>query len=126
MAQKAYIPPKPRPRPEQYDSPLRYWVWSRTTEEKYLVQFDMYDFNGFCTCADFGFNLEKFLKNRIKPEDAVAQKLIKLRPGRRVQDAFRCQHICDALIQWGEDAARVASHDQKTRSTATPHPTQER
>ena len=122
MSTKAYVPPKPRPRPEPYDSPLRYWCWSRRdAEAKHLVQFDSYGFNGECSCPDFRFNLEKYLKQGMTGEQVVAQGFVKLRPGRSVHDALRCQHIIDALLAFGEKAARIVSDDQKKIAAQTRH-----
>ncbi len=118
---KTYVQPKPRPRPEPYDSALRYWVHSRTTDEKYLVQFDAYNFNGYCSCKDFAMNLEKFLKRGVTPEHAIAEKMLKLRPGRSIHSAFMCQHIVDAYIAFGQKAARVVADDLKTRSAQAQH-----
>ncbi len=122
MSGKAYVQPKARPKPEQYDCPLRYHVWSRRDDEsKHLVQFDSFDFNGECSCPDFRFNLEKYLRQGLTAEQCVAQGFVKLRPGRSVHDALRCQHIIDALLAFGEKCARVVSNDQKKITTQANH-----
>lgn len=103
-----------RPNPTPYDSALRYWVWSRTKPGvKYLVQLDSYDCNGECQCESFRFNFEKYLRRGITPEHAVAAKFVKLKEKQRPADAFRCPHILEAFLQFGIDAAKTISKNEK-------------
>ena len=81
------------------DGMLRYTCTSRKDpNKKYVQELDAYNGNGMCSCPDFHFNLEKYLKRGLTGRQAFEQGLIKqLKPYHfRPDDALRCFHLMDA------------------------------
>lgn len=63
----------------QYDSPLRYWVASRTRPgKKHLTELDAYGGIGKCTCEDFCMRHEP----AVKRGEAAANP-----------QSYRCRHL---------------------------------
>lgn len=95
---------RPRTVAINYDSALRYQVPSaRDPREEYLVELDAYNGNGACQCQHYVIRCEPLLRRRISPKEAVAQKLIKLKVNRHVEDSLRCEHILTARSQFVDD-----------------------
>ena len=91
-----------------FDAPLRYHVKSRTApHDTYLVGLSEYDGNGICQCIDFQVRFEPLLRRGITPEQALVEKLVKLRNSKGETkdpaDALRCWHICWARRQFIDD-----------------------
>lgn len=106
-----------RPEPLPYDHCLRYWVWSRTVPgKKYLVQLDSYGANGECQCKNFECEKGPLLKRGITPAVAFEQELVRMKENQRPEDALRCIHIVDAMMQFAEDAARAISNAEKKQA----------
>lgn len=108
-----------RPRPRTYDHALRWWVPSHTVPGKeYLVELDSYGFNGECQCKDFAVRLEPIVSRGIEPLSALAGGLVEERPGKRPEDALRCHHIIDAMMESSEQFSRavVAAEEHAAKS----------
>lgn len=102
------------PAVEVYDHPLRFWVRSRKSSRRYLVDLQSYKGHGECDCPDFRKNLEKFLRNGHTPEYAVAMGWVTLSPRDLAEDALRCWHLrkarsfaCDVHIRCISQAERL-------------------
>lgn len=80
---------------EPYDGNFRYLVPSRRRgpKVKYLVDLKSYKANGECQCENFRFKLEPILRRGFTPAEAVAMKLIRIKDGKQIADALRCEHL---------------------------------
>ena len=98
----------------RFDSALRYHVASRSqAHEVHLVELDSYAGNGECSCTFFRLKLEPLLLRLVTPEQAVAQRLVRLKPGQREQDALRCWHLVEARSQFATDMlTAILSHEK--------------
>lgn len=82
---------------EAFDDVLRWIIPSDTDPHgSYVVELDSYAKNGECQCRDFEMRCRPLLARLITPEQAVEAGLVKLKKGKRVEDALRCKHILDA------------------------------
>lgn len=108
-----------RPRTEaQPDGHLRYLVPSNHTRDKYVVELDAYDGNGMCSCRHFTCRCEPLLRRGVHPVEAVERGMIKLKEGRRANDALRCIHLMDARSQFVDDvisAIRIQENKRRAR-----------
>jgi hypothetical protein len=98
----------------RFDSALRYHVASRSqAHEVHLVELDSYAGNGECSCTFFRLKLEPLLRRLVTPEQALAQRLVRLKPGQREQDALRCWHLVEARDQFATDMlTAILSHEK--------------
>jgi len=83
------------------DDILRYTVDSRSRAGvTHVVELDLYDGNGGCTCEHFSFKLEEHLKKGAKP-----------------QDRLRCKHIHESRAALVDDiiAATIANRKKKPK-----------
>lgn len=84
-----------------------------------MVDLDCYEMNGRCDCMHFVARLEPLLSRMVKPEEAIARGLVKLRKDQRHEDALRCHHITEAYREFACVAARaISSAKTKTSHTA--------
>lgn len=84
---------------ESFDNSFRWWVRSRTSRKRYLVDTSLYNHNGKCACPDFLKHFEKYLARGHDAATVFATGVLgpKLRPYQLgVDDALRCWHICRA------------------------------
>ena len=84
--------------------------------DTYLVGLSEYNGTGICQCEDFVMRFESLLRRGITAEQALAQKLVRLREGQEPEDALRCWHIRHARSQFADDvisamARQAAPHD---------------
>lgn len=99
---------------EHYDHALRFQVKSRTDPHAtYLCELDAYGGTGKCTCLDFTMRKEPLLARRIKPDDAVKQKLVSMPKTGRISDALRCAHIIDSRDQLATCVIRALARAEK-------------
>lgn len=92
------------------DHVLEYSVPSRTRPGvTHKCVLSDYRGNGRCSCEDYTMNFEKYLRRGITPEEALAEKLIKPRKGKRPADALRCEHLIEARTQFTDDMIRAVS-----------------
>ena len=103
----------------RFDAVLRYHVPSRTRgHETYLVELDAYSGNGCCQCKDFVCNFEPILSRMIKSAEAIDRKLVKVRKGKRPEDALRCWHIVEARAMFADDAISAFHSAELKRRTS--------
>jgi len=86
--------------------------------DTFLVELDSYGGNGECQCEDFTMRMEPLLRRGITAEQALTQKLIRLREGQEPEDALRCWHIRHARSQFCDDV--IAAMAQKEQHADTP------
>ena len=95
----------------KYDGPLRFLVRSRTQpHDHYAVELDAYGGNGSCACDHFTCRLGPLLARRVTPEQAVAEKLVKLKKDQDPRDSLRCWHLIEARRTYTDDTIK-AVHD---------------
>ncbi len=100
-----------------FDNALRWHVPSRTDPHVvHLVELDDYFGNGRCDCQDFCFRLEPLLRRLVTPEQAVAQKLVRLKHGQREQDALRCWHAIEARSAFADLMIKSISNAAQTHT----------
>ncbi len=96
--------PKPPSRDdvEAGDCSTRWFVRSRTSGKKYLVDVSSYGGNGRCSCRDYEVRMEPVLRNGRKPEEALEAGVLEMREYHLGPwDVCRCYHIMrarDALL----------------------------
>lgn len=87
-----------------HDNLLRYHVDSGSRSQvKHLVDLDLYDRNGACSCEHFTFNLEKHLKSGLRANPGMRCK-----PGTDWWNVLRCHHIREARDKLADDVIRRA------------------
>lgn len=100
-----------------FDSSLRFMVPSnRKSDAEYLVELDAYNGVGKCCCAHFEMRIEPLLRRMIPEKEAIAKGLLKLKPGRHVEDLYRCEHLITARNQFADQLIK-AIHDAETKNT---------
>lgn len=119
---------------ESYDNALRWIIPSRTDpHESYVVELNDAPGYDVCQCKWFVTTLGPLLKLGYTPERAVAENLVKLKKGERVEDALKCFHIRDANYRFGvawkrfhcrRNRAEETELKKGTRHATTPHPAQ--
>jgi hypothetical protein len=103
----------------RYDGPLRFLVRSfSAAHESYMVELDTYNGNGSCACKWFECALGPLLSRMVTPEQAVAQGLVKLKPGQDVRDALRCKHIIEARRIYADDLIKAVHEAHAARAAA--------
>ena len=102
------------PTAQKFDHALRYHVPSRSDPHAtYLCEIDDYAGNGRCDCPFFQFSLEPLLRRLVTPEQAVAQRLVRLKAGQRETDSLRCYHILAVRDQFATDMlTAILSHEK--------------
>ena len=111
MSTMALDPPSPA---VVYDHPLRYLIPSRTNpHDSYVCELDSYSGNGECACPDFLIHFAPLLSRQITTEQALAQKLVKLRENQRPADALRCFHLVEARSQFADDVIHAMAKKEK-------------
>jgi hypothetical protein len=81
----------------KFDNVLRYHVTSRSrTGVEHVVDLELYDGNGACSCENFTYRLEPALKAGAKPGDS-----------------WRCRHIREARARLTDDIVRQAAESMK-------------
>jgi hypothetical protein len=94
---------------QRQENILRYLVQSRSkVGVTHVVELDLYDGNGGCSCQHFTFRLEPLLKAGNRPEES---------------DALRCDHIRAARRKLVDDIIRQATINAAI-ATAPPEPRQ--
>ena len=94
---------------QRQENILRYLVESRTkVGVTHVVELDLYDGNGGCTCEHFTYRLEPLLKTGTSVEET---------------DALRCDHIRAARRKLVDDIIRQATVNAAI-ATASPEPRQ--
>lgn len=95
------MPKPPRPPSQQdvepFDSSFRWFVRSRTSGAKYLVDLSAYGGNGRCSCKSFEVRMQPILSRGKNPADAVEVGILKLQPYHLGPwQACMCHHIIAA------------------------------
>ena len=94
---------------------------SRTNpHEHYLVDLTAYNGQGQCQCKHFECRLAPLLSRLVKPETAVAEGLVHLKPGQREEDALRCEHIMEARRTFTSDVLARIVERQKQEAAGRP------
>lgn len=87
---------------EEFDDALRWLIPSRTDPlESYVVELNDAPGYDVCQCKWFVTTLGPILKLGISPEQAVAEGMVKIKKGERVEDALKCFHIREANYRFG-------------------------
>jgi hypothetical protein len=106
------------------DGILRYTCQSRKTPgKKYVVELDSYNGNGACSCRDFQFNLEKYLKKGMSGREVFEKEFItELRPFQFSPDeALMCFHICEARREFANAIIQGVMRMEKKREEELEH-----
>ena len=107
---------------EVYDDALRWLIPSRTNpHESYVVELNDAPGYDVCQCMWFATTLGPLLARGITPQQAVAEGLVKLKKGERVEDALKCWHIREATYRYAMTCKKLMCRRQRQETHDAKH-----
>ncbi len=113
--------PLDKPELPTWKDGIRYTVPSRSDpHETHLVELTDYSGNGSCSCTDFDTRFRPLLSRMVTTEQALEEKLVRLREYQRPCDALRCWHIIQGRDKFTNEVLAAIAAKERDEARGQP------